>query len=255
MDGTTSVQNIAGATDHERRFHTDFVYTDRRTKARYVFLKYGELLRGTVLDVGCDERHLREHLEGRASYWGIGLGGNPDQKVDLEKGPLPCFDNSFDCVLCMDVLEHLDNPHEVFDELCRVSRRHVIMSLPNPYSSFYNTLCQGDYRPGVAVKFYGLPPEPPADRHKWFFSYTEAEAFVRHRAAKNGLSAVQIDCEGTSGEGRGARGRLRRRARDILFHKDFNTRNLYSGTLWAVLEKGPSSSGRAPASEPKEITR
>ena len=174
-------------------FRTDLTYHDRESKARYVWLKYGPILRGRILDVGADKGYLRDHLDKDASYWGIGLGGHPDQEVDLEEEKLPFPDNSFDCVLCLDVLEHLENIHEVFDELCRVTRSHVIISLPNPWRSFLRVLERGDYRPGQPTKFYGLPPEKPEDRHKWFFSKEEAVNFIEYRSAQNSMSVLQMD--------------------------------------------------------------
>jgi SAM-dependent methyltransferase len=128
-------------------FHTKYEYKDRETKAKYVWLKYRPILKGKILDVGADECYLRQYLDNPASYLGIGLGGNPDQKVDLERESIPFPDNSFGCVLCLDVLEHLDNIHKVFDELCRVSRRYVVISLPNPWASFWSILRSGGYQP------------------------------------------------------------------------------------------------------------
>jgi len=221
----------------KRRFRTDYVYSDRATKARYVGLKYAPILTGGVLDVGCDECHLKRHLPAGAEYWGIGRGGRPDQNVDLEKQGVPFADESFDCVLCLDVLEHLESIHAIFDDLCRVTRRYVIVSLPNPWGEFHRMLCHGDYRPGQPMKFYGLPPEPPEDRHKWFFSAGEARDFILHRAARNGMRVLQIDSE-DEGNAAGHGGALTRtRSGTVTIRNDFNRANLYTGTLWAVLEK------------------
>lgn len=104
-------------------FNTDFYYINRETKAKYIWLKYKRIFKGKILDVGADKCHIKRYLEKNTSYLGIGLGGNPDVSVDLEKEKIPFNDNSFDCVLCTDVLEHLENIHEIFDELCRVSSR------------------------------------------------------------------------------------------------------------------------------------
>jgi ubiquinone/menaquinone biosynthesis C-methylase UbiE len=40
-------------------------------------------------------------------------------------------DNSFDCVIMLEVLEHLDNPHQALKEICRVSRDDVVISVPH----------------------------------------------------------------------------------------------------------------------------
>jgi len=221
----------------ELRFRTDYTYTDRESKAKYVWLKYHPILRGHILDIGADTCYLKEYLPKDTEYLGIGLGEYVDQQVDLEKEKIPFPDNSFDCVLCLDVLEHLDNIHEIFDDVCRVSRRYVIISLPNPWTDFYKMLCRGDYRPGQPMKFYGLPLEVPQDRHKWFFSGEEAEKFIIYRAEKNRMRILQVDRVGIGSEGNNMRGWLRRKARDILFRKDLNLNNLYAGRLWAVLEK------------------
>lgn len=220
-----------------RIFHTDFQYVDRESKAEYVWQKYQSVLQGHLLDVGSDNCYLRDRLPSGVSYTGIGLGGNPDLQVDLERQPIPFEDGQFDCVLCLDVLEHLDNIHAVFDELCRVSRRYVIVSLPNPWGDFYNMLRFGDYRPGQPLKFYGLPVQPPQDRHKWFFSSDEAHAFISHRSAANKMAIVQIDHEGLSDDTGLFRAWLRRLARNYLFPLSSPVHNLYRGTLWAVLEK------------------
>ena len=219
------------------RFESDFVYNDRKSKARYVYLKYKSIMIGKLLDVGADECHLKEHLDKDTSYLGVGLGGTPDIKVNLEKEKIPFEDNFFDCVLCNDVLEHLDNIHVVFDELCRVSSKWVIISLPNAWQDFYSMLNNGYYAEDRPMKFYNLPLEPPEDRHKWFFSAEEAEKFIAYRAKKNGMNVVQIDIQGNAGEGGGLIGLVRRLFVRILFSKSVNLRNLYTGTLWAVLEK------------------
>lgn len=221
----------------ELKFSTDYQFIDRKTKAKYVWLKYQSILSGRILDVGADECQLKEHLDKYTSYLGIGLGDTPDIKVNLEKEKIPFEGNSFDCVLCNDVLEHLDNIHDVFDELCRVTQRWVVVSLPSPWQDFYFMLRNGYYGEDRPMKFYNLPLEPPEDRHKWFFSTEEAEKFIEYRAEKNGMNVVQMDIQGHGGEGDGLIGLMRRLFVRILFSNSVRLRNLYTGTLWVVLEK------------------
>ncbi len=167
-------------------------YTDRAGKAAYIATKYAPILAGSVLDVGCDERQLSRLLPAGATYFGVDMNPKADLRVDLETGVLPFADASFDTVIAADVLEHLEQIHAVFDELCRVARHRVNISLPNPIMSFLHSLAQGWTG---TFKYYGLPLDRPSDRHRWFFGSEEAERFVRDRGARNGLSAEQIDFE------------------------------------------------------------
>ncbi len=84
-------------------------------------------LQGSVLDVGCDQKCLSAFVKGR--YIDVDIAGKPDLIVNVEYG-LPFKDRSFDTVVAFDVLEHLDNIHFGFDELCRVAQRFVIIGLP-----------------------------------------------------------------------------------------------------------------------------
>jgi SAM-dependent methyltransferase len=222
--------------DEKPAFYADCKYTDRETKARYVWLKYGSLLEGRILDVGADQCYLKRFLSPDAEYWGIGLGGQPDQEVDLEAGGIPFSDGAYDCVICLDVLEHLENIHETLDELCRVSKHYVIISLPNPWAEFWHMLRSGEYKPGQPMKFYGLPLEPPVDRHKWFFSCAEARRFVLHRAEKNGMRVVQMDVYGRPQKKRWSH-LVRRLAARALLGPGLDVESLYGGTLWVVLER------------------
>ncbi len=44
---------------------------------------------------------------------------------------LPYEDKSFDTVVCLEVLEHLEDPRKALSELARVSKKYVIISTPN----------------------------------------------------------------------------------------------------------------------------
>lgn len=219
-------------------FHTDYRYKDRETKAKFVYEKYKPILKGKVLDVGADQCYLREYLGNNAKYVGVGLHSDKlDLEIDLEKQSLPYEDNSFDVVLCCDVLEHIEDIHDVFDELCRVSKKYVIISLPNAHAGFLMYLEKGNYYENQHMKFYGLPLEKPDDRHKWFFSTEEAERFILYKAKKNNMEIVQLDIEGG---GVPKIGIVEKLIFKFLFKGYFNlisNRNLYIGTLWTVLRK------------------
>lgn len=147
----------------------------------------GSVLQGVVLDVGCDKRHLKQLVGDEVQYMGVDLWGSPDVLVNLEQG-LPFPDCSCDAVVCFDVLEHLENFHAVFDELCRITRHYVVIGLPNVASLKYrlNFLLRGRLPGGK----YRLPVRTPRDRHRWLFSLDEARDLVLIRGRGQGMRII-----------------------------------------------------------------
>lgn len=166
-------------------------------KARGIVAMYPMIWSGTVVDVGCRSRELEDALEGRPQRY-VGVDINPDAEVVADLGDhLPFGNCTADVVTAFDVLEHTDDLHHAFAELCRVARQHVVITLPNCYEV------------GVRIRHlrghpisakYGLPIERPTDRHRWFFSLTDAHSFVEHSAAAVGWHL--IDERATVGPGR-----------------------------------------------------
>ena len=90
-----------------------------------------------LLDVGCGEGnyfHLYEDLN--IDYKGIDIDC-PETKNTIKCGAekLPFKDKSFDMVVCMDVLEHVEDPFAAISEIHRVLKKkgELIMSVPNYY--------------------------------------------------------------------------------------------------------------------------
>lgn len=82
--------------------------------------------------------------------------------VDIATEPLPFKDNTFDAVIMLDVLEHLYAPEELLKEALRVSKKHIILSVPN-FSSL----------PARMQVFFGKVPENnrPNKGHVYWFTY------------------------------------------------------------------------------------
>lgn len=98
---------------------------------------------GPLLDVGAGEGDAYDYFEPRIAERGV-------VAVELDAACLPRLaaaapglraiqgsiyhlpfeDKSFDTVTCSEVLEHLDNPDQAMDELARVSRRWLLVSVP-----------------------------------------------------------------------------------------------------------------------------
>lgn len=201
-------------------------FASRAERSHFVARRFEEYLQGRVLDVGCYEAPLRSII-GPERYVGVDFVGDPDVNIDLQATDrLPFDDGEFDSVLCIEVLEHLDNLHAIFEELVRVSSRHIVVSLPN---------CWRDARVKIArgrgsIGHYGLPVDRPVDRHRWFFCMTETREFMRARAKMHGLQIVESF--GTEPM-KHPLVRLVRRA----MHPGERYHNRYGQTLWTVFRK------------------
>ncbi|MFH1144247.1 MAG: class I SAM-dependent methyltransferase [Candidatus Eisenbacteria bacterium] len=213
----------------------EVVFSSRESRSRFVHARFGAYLKGSVLDLGCFEAPLRS-LIGGARYVGVDFAGDPDVALDLEKTDrLPFDDSAFDCVLCIDVLEHLDNFHAIFDELVRVSRRHVVVSLPNCWCNARRLIGRGK---GYFCH-YGLPLQRPEDRHKWFFNLSDAQRFLEGQAGGRGLDIREMFYSEKPKPG------LLKLLRRILYPGE-RYRNRYGNALWAVLEKRTREAAPAP---------
>lgn len=96
---------------------------------------------GTVLDIGCGDGILMEHLK-QKGVTGVGIDisakaisfckerGLDCRVADIAE-KLPFENGSFDTVILTDVLEHIFQPVELLREAHRVSRRDIAISVPN----------------------------------------------------------------------------------------------------------------------------
>jgi hypothetical protein len=202
-------------------------FTTMEHRIRYMVDSFGDHIGGRVLDVGCDQRYLNK-LRPDLDYVGMDQNEVADLSVDLETMErLPFEDGEFDTVVCCDVLEHLDRLHHTLGELVRVSRRHLIISLPNCWTAARLRIARGHGEIGL----YGLPHEPVADRHKWFFSLSEALSFVPAMAAKHGLDLLDLRVVERP------RNPLLRGLRRLRWPKREHYLNRYAHTLFAVYAK------------------
>lgn len=202
----------------------------RRNRAEFIAEHFGPWLSGSLLDVGCDQADLKDLVPG-CNYMGVDVAGAPDITIDLEHSSgLPFSDHEFDVVVCADVLEHLDNLHTVFGELVRVTRRHLIVSLPNNWGNARRPIGRGKGE----VNKYGLPSEQPGDRHKWFFNTTEAMDFLRAQAERFPISVRELVVMEKP------RPLLVRAFRRLRYPKPTHYLNRYAHTVWVIYDKDPT---------------
>ncbi|MEU6063257.1 class I SAM-dependent methyltransferase [Streptomyces sp. NPDC047082] len=98
-----------------------------------------------VLELGCAAGAMGSAIKQRQNCNYIGIEMNSDAAAvaarsldavlvgDVETGPLPLPDQSVDCIVCADVLEHLADPWRMLRELRRIIQPGgtIVVSVPN----------------------------------------------------------------------------------------------------------------------------
>ena len=146
----------------------------RHTAAYELLMKCGAT---SFLDVGCGdgifEGYVAEHHPEIVAT-GVDLSDVAIEKArtqfpsatfvlgDATTGGLSFEDASFDVVIALDVLEHLFVPQDLLREMKRVSKKHIIVGVPN-FSSF----------PARLQMLFGRTPENnrPKKGHAYWFNY------------------------------------------------------------------------------------
>lgn len=121
----------------------------------------------TILDAGCGEgftMNLLSEAGIHASMTGIDFSDTAisiAQKIspnlNIKKASiylLPYRNASFDLIICSEVLEHLEDPDTALSEIIRVSKKYILVSVPNePYFQ-----CANFFR-GKYFQSFGNHPE------------------------------------------------------------------------------------------------
>lgn len=139
-----------------------------------------------VLDIGCgDGLLLGALIKKGVSASGVDLSEEAVKKckekgfsssvVDVSSEALPFKDNTFDTVVMLDVLEHVYVPGDLLEEAKRVSRKYIIIGVPN-FSSL----------PARLQVAFGRVPEnnKPNKGHIYWFNYDVLMEMLRSHKLK-----------------------------------------------------------------------
>ena len=145
---------------------------------------------GTLVDVGARDRVLCQYIQASAlQYLSSDITPGHDFYWDLEKR-LEVPDNSFEVVVALDVLEHVEMIHDALRELLRIDKKKLFISLPNMTCLSFRLHF---FRYGQLSGKYTLPPAHQGDRHRWLTSYPQVCAFVKRIAQTARCSVRQYN--------------------------------------------------------------
>jgi hypothetical protein len=139
---------------------------------------------GSFLDLGAGDRVLLSRLpQENLEYKSHDLGPGHDFDFDLE-APIPLPNCSYDYTAALDILEHIDNIHQAFHEILRITRQYAFITLPN--IAVLSIRARLFFLGRLGDKYH-LPIEPRRDRHRWVTVYPEILEFVSVNASKAGF--------------------------------------------------------------------
>ncbi|WP_435090539.1 class I SAM-dependent methyltransferase [Candidatus Pelagibacter bacterium nBUS_30] len=162
---------------------------------QFVAKKLGILNGDTILDIGCRDMVLKRYLKGNFKYKGLDfqvtqqLEENNDLiNHNLENG-LPKDLGKYDIINALDVLEHLENIHDIFQDLFVHSNNQIIIALPN--IGYYRFRLSFLFN-GILSKKYTFNKNKTDDRHRWIPNYYTIQEFVNHNINKKWIVKKKI---------------------------------------------------------------
>ena len=131
---------------------------------------------------------LKKYLTGNFIYKGLDFEINQQLKENIDlinhnlENGLPKDLIKYDIINALDVLEHLENIHDIFKDLFNHSNNQIIIALPN--ISYYRFRISFLFN-GVLSKKYTFNKNKTSDRHRWIPNYYSIQEFVNENIDKN----------------------------------------------------------------------
>ncbi|MFZ4400517.1 MAG: class I SAM-dependent methyltransferase [Bacteroidales bacterium] len=122
---------------------------------------------GNVIDVGCGDSPYKHLLGGNAIYTGLDYNQSSEfnyKRTDViyfDGNKFPFANESFDFVLCTEVLEHIPEPYKFIDEVYRILKFGGKALITVPWSARYH------YIPNDYFRY------TPTTLHKLFCNFKE----------------------------------------------------------------------------------
>lgn len=103
------------------------------------------------LNLGCGNKTFSD-------FWNVDVSARyaPDEVVNLNHLPWPWPDNSFDYVRALEVIEHLDEPLKVMEEIRRVCSHGAVVEITVPHFSSANAFTDPTHKHYFGLHTFGF---------------------------------------------------------------------------------------------------
>ncbi|TKJ42389.1 hypothetical protein CEE37_01530 [candidate division LCP-89 bacterium B3_LCP] len=229
-----------GSFFHQRRYRVALAMTDN--------LQGG----GSLLDIGCGNASQTEFFAQHVDY-AIGidlqhhrlaefhdeLDRSNAENITLIGGSaqrLPFRDETFDCITCFEMLEHVPDQAKVLNEIHRVLKPEgrIILSVPHRWWIFETHGADLPLLPWNRVPFFSWLPKKIHDAWARARIYTESE--IRKIIGESGFKEVQAKLL-TAPMDVVKNERLQQLLRKTIFRGDTTTIPFLSSTIFASAKK------------------
>jgi len=90
--------------------------------------------KGVILEVGAGGSYLKNRfIDSNESWVTTDYDIRADVDIRCDGQSLPFNENLFDTIICIDVIEHVTNPHQMIGELVRVLKPEGVLILSTPF--------------------------------------------------------------------------------------------------------------------------
>jgi len=117
----------------------EIIYKILRIIRLNYILKILNHFKGDILDIGCTDNYLKNKLN---NYTGIDIEPKSDDIIKMSVEKLN-ISKRYDIVLCLETLEHLDDPAFALNKIKKIAKKYIIISVPNePFFTIFRFLIQ-----------------------------------------------------------------------------------------------------------------
>ena len=141
------------------------------------YLKKNNNLYESIIDLGSRDQILRKFLPTNIEYTGVDKFYKKNNlNIDVEQD-IPLIKNKYDIVIALDIIEHLNDPINFFNNCKSISNKLIIINIPNAayYKFRLNLLSKGE----ITEKFH-FSGNYEEDRHRWFTTYNNTKKFLKN---------------------------------------------------------------------------